>query len=90
MYKARPQPPLLQRAIDNKCPVANSLQLAIWPPQYRATPPPKYFGDLDPRKILMCYEAAIASSGGDETTLTKSLIILLEGTSANLYAQLQS
>jgi hypothetical protein len=45
--------------------------------------PPKYFGDLDPRKFLMCYEAAIASSGGNDTSLTKSFIIPLEGTTAN-------
>jgi hypothetical protein len=31
----------------------------------------------------MCYEAAIASAGGDEATLVKSLIISLEYTTAN-------
>jgi hypothetical protein len=37
----------------------------------------------------MCYEAAIASSGRDDATLTKSLIISLEGTTANWYSRLQ-
>jgi hypothetical protein len=50
---------------------------------YRATPPPKYHGNADPCKIQMSYEAAIASAGGDEATLTKSLIISLEDAAAN-------
>jgi len=37
----------------------------------------------------MSYEAAIASAGGDEAALAKSLIISLEGTAANWYARLQ-
>jgi hypothetical protein len=36
----------------------------------------------------MCYEAAIASTGGDEATLTKSLIISLEDVAANWYSRL--
>jgi hypothetical protein len=36
----------------------------------------------------MCYEAAIASVGGDETTFTKSLIIYLEDAIANWYSRL--
>jgi hypothetical protein len=36
----------------------------------------------------MCYEAAIASAGGEEATLTKSLIISLEDAAANLYSRL--
>jgi hypothetical protein len=34
----------------------------------------------------MCYKAAIASAGGDETTLSKSLIISLEDVAANRYS----
>jgi hypothetical protein len=37
---------------------------------------------MDPRKFLMCYEAAIASIGGDEAALAKSLIISLEDVAA--------
>jgi hypothetical protein len=36
----------------------------------------------------MCYEATIASAGGDEATLTKSLIISFEDTAANWYSRL--
>jgi hypothetical protein len=36
----------------------------------------------------MCYEAAIASADGDETTLTKSLIISLEDATTNWYSRL--
>jgi hypothetical protein len=37
----------------------------------------------------MCYEATIASAGGDDTTLAKSFIISLENAAANWYARLQ-
>jgi hypothetical protein len=57
--------------------------------QYRVAPPTKYFGDSYPRKFIMCYEAAIASSGINDTTLTKSFIISLRGAVANWYARLQ-
>jgi hypothetical protein len=38
----------------------------------------------------MCYEAAIASAGGDKASLTKSLIISLEDVTANWYSRLSS
>jgi hypothetical protein len=81
------QPPILQGTIDNKCPLIDNLQLAPWPPQYKAAPPPKYFRDSDSRKFLMCYEAAIVSSGSNETTLAKSFFISLKGPE-NCYARL--
>jgi hypothetical protein len=49
----------------------------------------KIYGKSDPRKFLMCNEAAIALSGRDDTTLTKSFIISLESAVANWYARLQ-
>jgi hypothetical protein len=36
----------------------------------------------------MCYEVAIASSGKDDATLAKSVIISLEGVAANWYSRL--
>jgi hypothetical protein len=36
----------------------------------------------------MCYEATIASASGNEATLAKSLIISLEGATANWYSRL--
>jgi hypothetical protein len=74
--------------IDPKSPMAEHLQLTPWPPHYRAVPPLKYHGNTDPRKFLMCYEAAIDSAGGDEATLIKSLIISLEDAVANWYSRL--
>jgi hypothetical protein len=53
-----------------------------------ATPLPKYYREFDLQKFFMSYEAAIASCGEDETTLTKSFIISLENTSANWYVRL--
>jgi hypothetical protein len=50
---------------------------------YRATPSPKYHVNTDPHKFLKCYEAAIASTGGDEATLAKPLIISLEDAATN-------
>jgi hypothetical protein len=64
------------------------MQLAPWPTQYRAAPPPKYYGESHPQKFLMSYEAAIASFSGDEKTLIKSFIISIENASANWYARL--
>jgi hypothetical protein len=55
---------------------------------YRAVPPPKYHGNIDHRKFLMCYKAAIASAGGDEATLAKYLIISLEDATENWYSRL--
>jgi hypothetical protein len=71
-----------------KNPLANHLQLAPWPSHYQANPPPKYHGNADPHKFLMSYEATIASTGGDESTITKSVIISLEDAAANWYSKL--
>jgi hypothetical protein len=54
----------------------------------REAPPPKYYGESDPRKFLMSYKVAIASFGGDETTLAKSFIISLKNAAANWYVRL--
>jgi hypothetical protein len=68
--------------------LSNHLQLAPWLAHYWATPPPKYDGNTDPHKFLICYKAAIASAGGDKATLAKSLIISLEDAAANWYSRL--
>jgi hypothetical protein len=78
----QPPPPQVG-TIDPKSPVAEHLHLTPWPWNYRAVPPPKYHSNTDPHKFLMCYKAAIASIGGDEATLVKSLIISLEGATTN-------
>jgi hypothetical protein len=48
----------------------------------------KYYGESDPQKFLMSYEAAIALSGGDDTTLTKLFIIPIENAATNWYVRL--
>jgi hypothetical protein len=74
--------------IDPKSPLVEHLQLTPWPLHYRAVTLPKYHGNIDPRMFVMCYEAAIASIGGDEDTLAKSLIISLEDVAPNWYSML--
>jgi hypothetical protein len=89
MYEIHPQPMPQYGTTDPKSPLADHLQLAPWPPQYRAAPPSKYHDNTDPKKFLMCYEAAIATAGEDEATLTKSLIISREDATSNWYSRLQ-
>jgi hypothetical protein len=85
----KPTSSLRQHKMPNtKSPPADNLQLTPWPPQYRAAPPPKYYGDTDPSKYLMCYEADITSSCRDDDTLAKSLIISLKGATAKWYSRL--
>jgi hypothetical protein len=50
--------------------------------------PPKNHGDTDPHMFLMCYKVVIALLGGDDATLAKSLIMSLEGATANWYSRL--
>jgi hypothetical protein len=78
----------MECSINPKCPLADNMYLAPWPPQYRAAPPPKYYGESDPQKFIMSYEVAIASFGRDDTTLAKSFIISLENAAINWYARL--
>jgi hypothetical protein len=59
-----------------------------WPLHYKAAPPPKYHGNTDSCKFLMCHKAAIASARGNEATLAKSLIISLEDAATNWYSRL--
>jgi hypothetical protein len=40
------------------------------------------------QQFLMCYEAAVASSGGNDTTLSKSFIISLKSIATNWYVRL--
>jgi hypothetical protein len=83
------QPPSPQlNTIDPKSPLADHSPLAPWPSHYRAAPPPKYHRNTNLHKFLMCYEAVIASAGGDEATLIKLLIISLEDATANWYSRL--
>jgi hypothetical protein len=88
IHEIHQQPLPTYDTIDLKSPLTDNLQVALWPSQYRATPPPKYHGDTNPHKFLMCYKVVIASSDGDDATLVKSLIISLEGATVNWYSRL--
>ena len=43
---------------------------------------------MDPTQFIMAYEATISSAGGDNPTMTKSLIMACEGPVANGYSHL--
>jgi hypothetical protein len=83
IYENHHQLPPQYDTTNPKSPLADHLQLAPWPSQYRAGPPPKYHGNIDHHKFLMRYKASITSAGGDEATLTKSLIISVEDATSN-------
>jgi hypothetical protein len=65
--------------LDEQSPLAPQLQVSPWPANFRAGTYPKYNGSTDPAQYIMSYQVAIASSGGDDTTMAKSFIIALEG-----------
>jgi hypothetical protein len=59
-----------------------------WPANFRAGTYPKYNGSTDPAQYIMSYQVAVASSGGDDTTIAKSFIIALEGPALTWYTRL--
>jgi hypothetical protein len=65
--------------LDERSPLAPHLQVSPWPTNFRAGTYPKYNGSTDPSQYIMSYQVAVASSGGDDATMAKSLIIALEG-----------
>jgi hypothetical protein len=65
--------------LDERSPLGPQLQVSPWPTNFRAGTYPKYNGSTDPAQYIMSYQVAVASSGGDDTTMAKSFIIALEG-----------
>jgi hypothetical protein len=59
-----------------------------WPANFRAGTYPKYNGITDPAQYIMSYQVAVASSGGDDTTMAKSFIIAIEGPTLTWYTRL--
>jgi hypothetical protein len=74
--------------LDERSPLAPQLQASPWPLNYRASTYPKYNGSTDPTQYIMSYQVAVASSGGDDTTMAKSFIIALEGPALTWYSRL--
>jgi hypothetical protein len=50
---------------------------------------PAFDGQSDPRKFLMSFEVAVISKGGDETSLAKSLAMVVKGLAQQLYSSLK-
>jgi hypothetical protein len=65
--------------LDERSPLAPQLQVSPSPANFRAGAYPKYNGSTDPAQYIMSYQVAVASSRGDDATMTKSFIIALEG-----------
>jgi hypothetical protein len=74
--------------LDELSPLAPRLQASPWPANFRAGTYPKYNGSTDPAQYIMSYQVAVASSGGDDTTMAKSFIIVLEGPALTWYTRL--
>jgi hypothetical protein len=47
---------------------------------------PTFNGELDPRQFLMSFEATVIADDGDETTLAKSLVMVVKGPAQQLYS----
>jgi hypothetical protein len=74
--------------LDERSPLAPHLQVSPWPANFRAGTYPKYNGCTDPTQYIMSYQVAIASSRGDDATMAKSFIIVLEGPTLTWYTRL--
>jgi hypothetical protein len=51
----------------------------LWPRCFNTNTLPQYNRDYDPKELLMKFEAAVESNGGDVTTKTKVLVTALKG-----------
>jgi hypothetical protein len=74
--------------LDERSPLAPQLQASPWPANFRVGTYPKYNGSTDPAQYIMSYQVAVASSGGDDVTMSKSFIIALEGPTLTWYTRL--
>ena len=57
---------------------------------YKFNMVPTFDGQSDPRQLLMSFEAAVISGGGDETTLAKSLVMAVKGPTQQWYSSLKA
>jgi hypothetical protein len=74
--------------LDERSPLAPQLQASPWPANFRAGTYPKYNDSTNPTQYIMSYQVAVASYGGDDTTMAKSFIIALEGSALTWYTRL--
>jgi hypothetical protein len=73
---------------DNRCPLYARLQVTPWASNYGASNWQRYNGKDDPSQFITSYQVAVASSGGDDNAMAKSLIIALEGPTLTSYTRL--
>jgi hypothetical protein len=73
----------ISQFVDPKSPLSIGLQTASWPPKFKQVSLPKYNGFRNSRQLLMRYESAVNSAGGDDVALAKSFIIACEGPTLN-------
>jgi hypothetical protein len=74
--------------LDERSPLAPQLQASPWTTNFRAGTYPKYNGSTDPAQYIISYQVTVASSGGYDTTMAKSFIIVLEGPALSWYTRL--
>jgi hypothetical protein len=73
---------------DPQSPLCEHLQYIPWPTSYKPIQLPKFNGSTDPRQFIMSYEAAIASAGGNDAVMAKSLVIACEGAALAWFTRL--
>jgi hypothetical protein len=81
--------PLSIMAIDPESPLSKGIQNSPWPASYKPITLPKFNEKSDLHQFIMSFEAAVASTGGNETILTKSFIIAVEEDALVWYSMLK-
>jgi hypothetical protein len=77
------------RIVDPKSPLSEGIQTSPWPVTYKPITLPKYNGKTDPRQFVMSFEAAVASTRGNDSVLAKSFVIAAEGDALAWYSMLK-
>jgi hypothetical protein len=77
------------RIVDPKSPLSEGIQTSPWPVTYKQITLPKYNGKTDPRQFVMSFEAAVASTRGNDSVLAKSFVITAEGDALAWYSMLK-
>ena len=81
--------PMVTGAFDDASSLAAELQATPWPPSYKPLHLPMYDGHLDPKQILMSYEATISSYGGNTAVMAKSFIMAVRSVAQTWYSSLR-
>lgn len=64
---------------------SHGLETKPWPYKFRLADLPSYAGDTDPSEFTRVYEAAASTTGGDETTMARGLLLRLFGMARSWY-----